>query len=211
MLWRSSAFALLALSACGLHQDAAGDVCTAPKVENGTATTNGTFSGTFELENAGASSSVSFSTPASATMSGTARDDGTGSSSLTVNLDSSFHPYAELSIPDVRSENAGAVLSIPIHGSVVVDGGWCNYDANASLTIRDAVGGSAPSPRFVTADFVRRADLLLDTREAQGAAGSLDASAPACAVRIVVHATIELTADSYTTTYDNGSCVFLGK
>jgi hypothetical protein len=137
--------------------------------------------------------------------------DGSGSASLVVNVDTSaFQPYAQFDLPDVRTLAPGAVVSVPASGSVAVDGGWCNFASSATFTIRDAAGGAAPAPAFVTGDFVRAGDLVLETAPDKPVSGP-DGKAPDCGATITVHASLRFTADSYAAATDNGSCVGLGK
>ena len=185
----------------------------------GQAATSPSSQGSFELRAADKTTSVSFATPAteaaptapsSATASGDVYDNGSGGTTLRVNVESSFRPYAEFALPDVRALQAGAVVDVAAEGSVRIDAGYCNFKGVASLTIGQAVGSQAPSPQFVTADFVRSGNLVLEVAEGKGG-GLAGGAAPDCTGRLVVHATVEFVAASYTKTYDSGSCASLGK
>jgi len=221
------AFFLLALAsapfsaACGLHQAADGDLCGSPQVVAGVAEATGSSSGSVELRGAGGTSSVSFATPPAgatvptqsspAIMQGKVHDDGSGGTTLIVNVASSFHPYAEFTLPDLRPLEKGAVAPVPVQGSVEVPGGGCNFSAVATLTVTRAEGSGAPSPAFVTDDFVRSASLVLESATLEAVVGGAGKGAPDCSGTLAARATIELTAASFAPVYDDGSCVDLSK
>ncbi len=221
---RASFFAPLALvvAACGLHQAGNGDVCSRRTQVPGAAEATGASTGSLDVRLAGgAPSSISFSTPPlppahptqtyySASFGGEVHDDGSGDMHLMVSDDqSSLHPSAELTVPDVRSLREGAVVSIPVSGTLALDDGTtCTFFSVASLAITRAVGAGAPAPAFVTSDFDRAGTLTLDPTPL---AAVIDAGAPECAGTIAVHATLELTPASYVQRQQDSSCVSLGK
>ena len=123
--------------------------------------------------------------------SGSAADDGTGTTKMTVSCHDVEMTFA---VPDVRSLAESATLSIP---ATVGEGGLGNTvpcrSAQATMTVVRATGAKAGSPQFVTSDFLR--SVTLEVTSDDGADASSDGGR--CPSHVVVHARADFAAKDY--------------
>lgn len=119
--------------------------------------------------------------------SGSASDDGTGTTLITV----SCHDVSvTFDVPDVRTLAEGASMTVT---ASMASGSIGNpvpcRPASAMLKINRAVGAKAASPTFVTSDFLRSVTLDIASDDASDA-GS-------CASHVAVHANADFAAKDY--------------
>jgi hypothetical protein len=156
----------------------------------------GTLLGKLELVSPSRTTTHSFNSnngyeKCSTLVSGFAADDGSGTTEVEV-----LCPEVTVlfTLPDVRPFDRGARTSL---ATMVTLANESKYAATGSLTIDRAAGGQAPSPAFVSSDFVRAGDIELVPTTAAGDPGL---STP----RVTVHAKVELVADDYSQAEQSG-------
>ena len=129
-------------------------------------------------------------------VAGTASDDGTQTIDYEV---SCGIPTIAITLPDVRTLEQGARVAVA--AKVTTSNGAITCLAGqAAFTIEVATGGKAPSPAFVTADFVRAGTIDFDgSALSVDDGGASDASAlpPGCPSRARLHAHVRVAASNY--------------
>jgi hypothetical protein len=127
-------------------------------------------------------------------FSGSASDDDSATSTLQVTCYDGAAPTLRFTVPDVRPLEQGAVATL--QAQLTDDdsqGHACTSTSSATLRIDRAVGGQAPSPTFVTSDFVREASITLDS-----------VAPGACAAHVTVTATVTVEASDYSQAMQEG-------
>jgi hypothetical protein len=128
-------------------------------------------------------------------FSGLASDDDSATSTLQVTCHDGAAPTLLFTVPDVRPLEEGAVVTLQAQLSDDnSQGHTCTSTSSATPRIDRAVGGQAPSPTFVTSDFVREASITFDS-----------ATPGACAARVTITASLTVEATDYSQAMQEGA------
>ncbi|HEY4180037.1 MAG TPA: hypothetical protein VGM90_24510 [Kofleriaceae bacterium] len=113
-------------------------------------------------------------------------------------------------VPDLRALANGDHISVDVDGSLGTETTYCNFFGTAEVTISAASGQLAPSPDFVTDDFLRSADVVAQlTTFEPGVIG--DGPEPVCPTSVSVVGHVAMTAANYSPVLHTVNCPDLSK